>query len=188
MAVQCHDLPQALHSCLCRDECRINNHLLLKESEESLMSISAWPKQWNKKHAPLSRTFRNEWIQSWNYKNRKWVNNSQHVASSVTQLRKKTFLERGTMPKSVAIQRKNLFYHFRLCKQTQCTELEHAQTSWNNYVHLEVTQEVGSSRCSSNFGQHMPGQNLCSDTDYPQKDFTCYSSVPPAKCQGSAIN
>jgi len=53
---------------------------------------------------------------------------------------KKTFLERGTIHKSLAIQRKNLFYHFRYCKPTQCTELEHTQIAWNNYVHLEVTQ------------------------------------------------
>lgn len=98
---------------------------------------------------------------------------------------KKTFLERGTIPKSVAIQGKDLFYHFRYCKPTQ---LEHTQTSWNNYAHLEVTQEVGSSRCSSNSVQHLPGQNLCSDSDYPQKDFAWYSSVPPAKCQQSAIS
>jgi hypothetical protein len=49
------------------------------------------------------------------------------VPPYVTQLwgKKKTFLERSTIPKSVDIQRKNLFYHFRYCKPTQHTQVEH---------------------------------------------------------------
>jgi hypothetical protein len=92
----------------------------------------------------------------------------------------KTFLARGTIPKSVAIQRKNLFCHFSV-------------QSWNTHRHHKTimhtwkSHKVRSSTCSSNFMQHMPGQNLCSDTGY-SPDFTWYSSVPPAKCQGSPIN
>jgi hypothetical protein len=101
---------------------------------------------------------------------------------------KKKILERATFPKSVAIQRKNLFYHFRYNKPTKCVQLEHRKTSRNKYAHLEVTQEDGSSRRSSNFVQHMPGKSLRSDTDYRHKNFSWHASVTPAKCHGSAIN
>lgn len=187
MAVQCHDLPQ--HCTVGCAEMNVwdKQSSVTEEKVSSLMSISARPKQWNKTHAPHSRTFRNEWIQSWNYKTCKWVNNSQHVPPSVIQLWKKHFWKEVQFLKVWLFREK---IHFLISDNANQCSVQ----SWNTHRHHETiictwrSQEVGSSRSSSNFAQHMPGQNLCSDTDYLQKDFTWYSSVPPAKCQGSAIN
>jgi hypothetical protein len=108
------------------------------EKVSSLMSISAWPKQWNKKHVPHSRTFRNEWIQGWNYKYHKWVNNSQHVPPSVTQLWKKHFWKEVQFLKVWLFREKNLFYHFRYCKPTQCTHLAHTHT----HTHTDIMKQL----------------------------------------------
>jgi hypothetical protein len=134
------------------------------------MSISARPIQWNKKHAPHSRTFRNEWIQSSNYKNCKWVNNSQQVSPSVTQLWKKHFWK-GVQFLKVWLFREKI--HFIISDNAN----QHSVQSWDTHRHHETimytwkSQEVGSSRCSSNFVQHMQVRIFAVTLIIPRKTY-----------------